>query len=310
MGRSQATYRVPDVLRPIQILDFVELAGSTLAAAEALHLSQPTVSRHSRRLIHDLGLVSSTGNRDPGALRHGSSACLQLLRQAAQHHRLMAGAWRLGSCPWVEAVLPAFNTVVRNPVQLRHDMSWRILLQAHVLDLVLISGFDLELICPEPLPSDPPITVWGAFALLPVGSSAMGLLCPPTQPDVLHRWSPIAVPTDSLAPGLGAMVRQTQWRCRYAPKSCHAAGSWAKWLEDVQVPVAATAAWAAQLERALNSWYWRPWPKPVQDQVWLVALETVWRSHPQLEELRNQLSGQQQEFDADSESASRKSRGN
>ncbi len=283
MSRSQATYRVPDVLRPIQILDFVELAGSTLAAAEALHLSQPTVSRHSRRLIHDLGLVSSKGNRAPGALRHGTSDCLQLLRQAAQHHRLMAGSWRLGSCPWVEAVLPAFKTVVRNPVQLRHDMSWRILLQAHVLDLVLISGFDLDLICPEPLPSNQPITVWGAFALLPVGSSALGLLCPPSQPDVLHRWSPIAVPTDSLAPGLGAMVRQTQWRCRYAPKSC---------LKDVQVPVAATSAWADQLERALHGWYWRPWPKAVQDQAWLVALVTVWRSHRQLEELRNQLSNQ------------------
>lgn len=39
-------YRTPDVLRPMERLDLLELSGTTSAATRVLGLSHPTVSRH------------------------------------------------------------------------------------------------------------------------------------------------------------------------------------------------------------------------------------------------------------------------
>ncbi len=99
LSPKPTAYRTPELLQPIQLLDLLELGGTTTAAAKALGLSQPTVSRRARHLVRDLDLKSNPDLHER-ALRYGGSSCLQLLRRACQAHRLEAGAWRVGSCPW------------------------------------------------------------------------------------------------------------------------------------------------------------------------------------------------------------------
>ncbi|MEA5424052.1 LysR family transcriptional regulator [Synechococcus sp. CCY9202] len=90
-------YRTPDLLRDLLLLDILELTGSTTAAARALSLSQPTVSRRYRTLARDLGLVRQP-RQQPGR-RYGDSICLRLLRKGMTLHRWQAGVLRIGGRP-------------------------------------------------------------------------------------------------------------------------------------------------------------------------------------------------------------------
>ena len=70
-------YRVPSMLRDLQLVDFLELTGSTTASAAQIGLSQPSVSRRYRAVAADLELQRLPG--DPIGKRYGHTPWLQLL---------------------------------------------------------------------------------------------------------------------------------------------------------------------------------------------------------------------------------------
>ena len=229
------------LLQPIQLLDLLELSGSTTAAAEALSLSQPTVSPRVRHRLGDLGLERQV---DPSAhqLRYGQNTCLQLLRRASQAHRLDVGAWRLGSCPWHQGLLHPLQPWVSLPDRFRHFSAWRVLREARTLDAALLSGLDLQLALPEHQALKDDAMGWQGFVLLPISPSPLGLLTPPGKSALPGRWSQVAVPAKPSRPGLAAKVRQQQWQCLQAASTCHTPHGWAHWLRQKNRPAVATPA--------------------------------------------------------------------
>jgi len=143
--------------------------------------------------------------------------------------------------------------------------------------------------------------VWEECALLPIGQAPLGLLCPPSQRQLPERWSKVAVPADALAPGLAARVRQAKWHCIYAPRNSQSPDAWADWLSSVNVAVASTPAWARRLKEHLVDWHWQPWPEPVQQTLWILALRTIWHTYPRLRDLELQLKLNLQSFYSESE---------
>jgi hypothetical protein len=263
------------VLRPIELLDLLELGGTTAAAAMALGISQPSVSRRSRQLMQELGLPAAGA----GGLRFGESRCLQLLRRACQAHRLEAGAWRLGCSPWLEGVLQARQLWSGVPGRFRQPAAWRELVAGHALDGALLSGLDLQLLVPELPAGQRDGVAWQECLLLPIARVPLGLLLPPGLAGLPPRWSQVAVPPQAMAPGVAAQVRQRQWQCLHAPPSCQAAPAWGEWLRQQNTPTVASPAWARELRLHLSEWRWLPWPDEVDEQHWLMVLESIEQEH-------------------------------
>jgi hypothetical protein len=288
LSPKPTAYRTPELLQPIQLLDLLELGGTTTAAAKALGLSQPTVSRRARHLVRDLNLKS---NPDPHerALRYGGSSCLQLLRRACQAHRLEAGAWRVGSCPWHQGLLQPLQPWTSVPGRFRHPRTWRELVAAHAIDAAVVSGLDLHLTLPELQQADRDGVDWNGCLLLPISRSPLGLLMPPHTRGSPQRWSEVAVPAQQFAPGLASVVRQQQWQCLHAAKSCHDAHAWSLWLHQHSRPVLATPAWAQHLKPHLPTWNWQPWPHEGSEQHWLLVLSRIWNEQPSLQALLGQV---------------------
>ncbi len=288
MSRSTAPYRTPRVLRPIELLDLLELSGTTTAVAEALCVSQPTVSRRISHLVQDLGLRARTG-LPKQALRFGDSSCLQHLRRACQAHRLEAGAWRIGSSPWQQSLLQPLQPWIEVPGRFRHPEAWRSLVASHALDGAVVSGLDLQLAMPEqPISGEHPVA-WGNCLLVPISRSPLGLLTPPSAAESPERWGRVAVPAQPLAPGLDSLVRQQQWQCLHAVASCHEPRAWGAWLRQNGRPAVASPAWAARLQSQLSGWHWQPWPQAASEQLWLLLLRSVWEAQPVLHTLLTQL---------------------
>ncbi len=68
-SQPSAPYRIPAALRDLQLVDLLELTGSTTASAVQSGLSQPSVSRRYRSVAVDLGLQYVP--HDPIGKRYG-----------------------------------------------------------------------------------------------------------------------------------------------------------------------------------------------------------------------------------------------
>jgi len=138
-----ASYRTPNALSDVRVLDLIELSGSTVRAAPLLNMSQPSVSRRRRRLAAELGLVSTS------QLRQGDGACLRLLRQqqllpvhlrasqhtpsawlAAMEHE---GALALATPLW-QRQLQDCSDATLHPVVLSQPLDLKVWLLAHRRD--------------------------------------------------------------------------------------------------------------------------------------------------------------------------------
>ena len=287
-------YRTPGVLEPIELLDLLELSGTTASAAQALGLSQPTVSRRSRRLIQELSLK---GRRPKAleALRYSETTCLRLLRRASQWHRLEAGAWRLGASPWQQPLLHSLQPHGGLPLRFRHPRAWQELLRAHCLDGAVVSGLDLRELLPAGAagqgfdPQGTTAVVWEGCLLQPLGPVPLGLLLPPGASIPLEPWCEVVVPAQQDAPGLASWVRQQQWRCLHAPSSYQRPAEWAGLLQQWRQPLVCPQGWAQLLLPSLDEWHWQTWPGEGSDQLWLLMLHGVWQDHPYLEPLVSRL---------------------
>ena len=93
-AHANIAYRIPSVLRDLVLVDMLELTGTTVAAAQVLNLSQPSVSRRFRQLAAELGLQPN--RRDKPGRRFCDADWMRLLRQGVNPHRLDCGVLRLG----------------------------------------------------------------------------------------------------------------------------------------------------------------------------------------------------------------------
>ena len=296
-------YRTPALLEPIQLLDYLEVCGTTSAVGQALGMSQPTVSRRARALEKDLGLQRRQQRR-PQVLRYGETTCLRLLRQASQSHRLEAGIWRAGTSAWHQPVVEQLQPTQLVPPRFRHPLSWRQLVENHAIDGALISGLDLQLVEPQLFAGSPGPIQWGACVAVPIADWPLGLVQPPSPGDQPPRWAPVAVPGQQTAPGLAALVRQQQWRCLQAGPGCQELNGWLAWLEQERAAALAAGPWAKALRTHLPHWLWKPLQagpdgKPAREQVWFLLHRLHWEQPSLLRDLPQQLIAAAAAFDAD-----------
>ena len=283
MSSDRHAYTTPALLQPLELLDALELCGSTSAAAVQLNLSQPTVSRRHRAVAADLGLQRL---RKPPRhqLRYAPNTCLSLLRRAYQWHRLQAGAWRLGVNPWQRPLAAQLSRLRPVAAAHEHPLRWLHLLNAGVVDGALLSGLDLALLEPgwdglgdQPVP-------WRDALLLPLVALPLGLLLPPGS-DGPSPWAPVWVPAEQRSPGLAAAVRQRQWRCLHAPLACRNGKDWGALLQERPMPALVVEPMAELLLAQLEGWSWRPLADGATDPQWLLTEPQLWPSDGQPEQL-------------------------
>jgi hypothetical protein len=163
----QKPYRIPTVLRDLQLVDLLELTGSTTASAAQIGLSQPSVSRRYRALAAELGLQPLPD--DPIGRRYGHTPWLQLLRRGINSHRLAWGVLRLGGSDQDAALWQGQHGVEWVTLGRRQQQHWQPLLQLELLDAVA-----LQELPPDAVTGDLPYRVlrsphgWLACRLEPV----------------------------------------------------------------------------------------------------------------------------------------------
>ena len=135
-------YRIPTVLRDLQLVDLLELTGSTTASAAQIGLSQPSVSRRYRALAADLGLQRLPGY--PIGKRYGHTPWLQLLRQGIKSHRLAWGVLRIGGAEAATMGLKGQCGVEWVTLGRRQWQHWQPLLQQELLDAVALQELPPE----------------------------------------------------------------------------------------------------------------------------------------------------------------------
>lgn len=140
---SREPYRIPSVLRDLQLVDLLELTGSTTASAAQIGVSQSSVSRRYRALAADLGLQQLA--RDSIGRRYGHTPWLQLLRQGINSHRLAWGVLRIGGADAAAAGMKGQSGVEWVTLGRKQWQHWQPLLQLELLDAVALQ---------EPPPED------------------------------------------------------------------------------------------------------------------------------------------------------------
>lgn len=137
-------YQIPTVLQDLVLVDMLEITGSTVAAAQHLNISQPTVSRRYRALAEDLGLRRI--RKGPPGARYGDSLCLQLLRKGANLHRWQQGVLRIAAAPSHRHWLNQKATVEWLDLPPIAPAHWSCLLRRELLDALLLPASEQELL--------------------------------------------------------------------------------------------------------------------------------------------------------------------
>lgn len=88
-------YRVPELLRAVEVLNLLEITRSQRVTSEVLGLHQSSVSRILQGLRQQLGLVPGSCERLP----YGDAPSLWHLRQAVRAHRIEGGWLQLVADP-------------------------------------------------------------------------------------------------------------------------------------------------------------------------------------------------------------------
>ncbi|MEB3361413.1 MAG: hypothetical protein VKI42_04730 [Synechococcaceae cyanobacterium] len=94
-------YRVPELLRAVEVLNLLEITGSQRITSQTLGLHQSSVSRILQGLRQQLQLVPGSCER----LRYGDAPSLWHLRQAVRAHRIHGGWLQLVADPLHHSLL-------------------------------------------------------------------------------------------------------------------------------------------------------------------------------------------------------------
>jgi hypothetical protein len=279
-----APYRSPQLLADIDLLDLLELAGSTVRAAPLLRLSQPTVSRRRRRLVQELGLAATPD------LTQGDGACLRLLRRAAQCHRLEAGVWRLGGDGWCldPAMHPA--TVLAVPQRFAPLSHWQGLVEGHVLDGAVISGHGLRMVAAGIDPSPEGWIPWLSFLAVPLVEVPVTLLARRDPSASTARpggpWQQVQMPALSSCSALATEVRQRQLLPIHRDRAGSDPGHWLDLLAPAGARTLATPLWQRQLQRCSKEPLQAiALPRPLRTDLWLLVQRRLWERQPILQQL-------------------------
>ena len=159
-------YRVPGPLRDLVLVDLLELTGSTVATAEALAMSQPSVSRRYRGVARELGLVRN--KQKPVGRQFSDTAWMAQLRRGVNHHRLACGVLRIGGTPDCATTISRCGWAEWVALGRQQREHWPLLLQLEILDAVAL----LEPPCTERIGVDHAV-----YRFSPNGRSAMALVC-------------------------------------------------------------------------------------------------------------------------------------
>ena len=273
-----ATYRTPQLLKDVRLLDLIELSGSTVRAAPLLNMSQPSVSRRRQRLAAELDLVPTEH------LRQGDGACLRLLRRSAKCHRLQAGVWRLGGDGWcIDPALVDDSTLLA-PQRFAPWQQWQALVAGHVLDGALVSGHELQQAEP-----DQPL-VLGNCVALPLLRLPLTLLgrveTLQTASPVVPAWSRVLMPPLPSCGGLAMALRQQQLLPSHLRAEQRQADAWLAVMEQKGALALATPLWQRQLQRhACTTLQPFALSKPLDLDVWLMVHRRDWAKTPRLHSL-------------------------
>ena len=302
IGQPLRRYETPALLADIELLDLLELSGSTVETAHLLNLSQPTVSRRRRQLGAELALELAGATRQEGGMRFGDSSCLRLLRRAAKRHRLDGGVWRLAGDGWQIIAPPAAalptSALLPIPPRFRSLERWQQLVRCHVLDGALISGQEVR----QKLPDLPAIGdlqgatatwPWLGCVLVPLGTSPLQLVYRSGEaPDRvgIGPGARVLMPALEFCGGLAQALRQQQLRPLHLSPSRHQPQDWLAVLGHQAETALVTPEW----HQTLLGWGAElatiPLPRPIQLEHWLLVHRRDWSKQPGLPQLlkRNQ----------------------
>jgi hypothetical protein len=207
-------YRPPQLLRDVQLLDLLELTGSTQQASRHLAISQPSVSRRYQRLARDFGLRREPRRRF--GCRFGSNGSIRYLRLAAREHRIAAGLAALGCDLLHRPLLEGIEGLLLPPSRFLPAADWGHLLREGVVDAVLLPALEFEdgeipghgvqavelgwlplaMLAPQPAADEQPEAAVGSdggMVLAPSPEQAPGLVRLLTSRGLALQWAPSRV---------------------------------------------------------------------------------------------------------------------
>ena len=269
------TYRLPELLSDIRLLDLLELSGSTVQASQFLSLSQPSVSRRYRSLAQDFGLERNL--RQHWRCRFGSSDTMRWLRLGCRAHRLAAGFARIGTDLLHAPLLAGIQGLLPTPVRYRSIHTWAALVRDGVVDAALVSGLEIAAARSQ--------LDWSELQWLELGAMPLAVARPPGEAMDPTDLPPVLVPPRALAPGLHRALRHQGLSLRTAGNSCTTVEHWQS--------KAAAQGWAIPVIRHPAGWHEQSLPIAMQASIGaLLPAEraTAKQLHLLLEAPRRQIS--------------------
>jgi hypothetical protein len=268
-------YRLPALLQDIRLLDLLEISGTTLEAARAASLSQPTVSRRTRSLARDFGLKPHQ-SKQLGCC-YSTSTTLQLLRLGCRAHRLSAGVARLGADVLLQPLLAGCHWLLPAPPRFRSVDGWLALVRQGVLDGALVSGLEFPAEGP-PQARELELLWLGALPLALATGSGFGRCSGPREPAVL-------VPNQAAAQGLKRGLAERGLTLKAAGNTCQSPAQWLDRLARFPVAMALATVEPADWWRPLQM---QPLAQPLHLPLWLVLPEG-WRKQTVLAHTAEQM---------------------
>lgn len=286
---AAASYRPPELLRDLRLLDALELTGTTELAGRWLAVSQPTVSRRYRRLAEDFGLIPE--RRSAKRCRFGATVSLRQLRLGARWHRFEAGVVGVATDPLHHGLLEGLDGLLPMPQRFRPGETWLDLVREAVIDVALVSSLELE---PPQTGREP------AEADASRPQPGNGRQPAPREPERLHLghwpltlaaatpetaaapWPPrVLVPPAPLAPGLRTLLGGQGLMLEAAPAALQDPATWRRRMADEGL---ATPVPALLLERSAGAFAGLPplpLRAPLREHLWLL-LPPDWPAVPVL----------------------------
>ena len=249
-------YRLPALLEDIRLLDLLEISGTTLEAARAASLSQPTVSRRTRVLAEDFNLQMNRHCQI--GCRFGTSTTMQLLRLGCRAHRLSAGVARLGADVILQPLLTGCNWLLPAPPRFRPLESWLELVHQGVLDGALVSGLEFQ--GAGPLQAR-------ELELVPLGTVPLKLALSGGHHHPNGAHPEVLVPNRAVAPTLQRELQHRGLSLKAAGNTCHSPAQWLARLQQtglaMPLPQVAPGDWWRKLTQLAL-------PEPILVPLWLV----------------------------------------